>query len=62
MFTPPERRVCGLFIEAEKVKLTRNLTLNLRWRCNVWSVRQWSFGKPALTKSPQRFVRRKVVT
>jgi hypothetical protein len=49
----PERRVCGLFIEAEKEKLTRNLTLNLRCRSNVWSVRQWSLGKPTLTKSPE---------
>jgi len=37
MFTPPERRVCGLFIGAEKVKLTWNLTLNLRCHRNVWS-------------------------
>jgi hypothetical protein len=42
-----------MFIEAEKVKLTRNLTLNLRCRCNVWSVRQWSSESPALTKSPE---------
>ena len=28
--TLPERRVCGLFIEAEKKPLTINLTLNLR--------------------------------
>jgi hypothetical protein len=33
-------------IEAEKEKLTRYLTLNLRCRCNVWSVRQWSLGRP----------------
>ena len=42
-----------MFIEAEKRKLTWNLTLNLRCPGNVWSVRQWSFGKPALTKSPK---------
>ena len=37
MFTPPERRVCGMFMKAEKVKLIWNLTLNLRCHCNVWS-------------------------
>jgi hypothetical protein len=42
-----------MFIEAEKEKLTRkpNLTpkgfgANLRCQSNVWSVRQWSYGKP----------------
>jgi len=33
-------------IEAEKEKLTKNLTSNLRCHRNDWSVRQWSFGKP----------------
>ncbi len=42
-----------MFIEAEKQKSTNNLTLNLRCRRNVWSVRQWSFvGRFVLTKSP----------
>ncbi|SPE61399.1 hypothetical protein SBV1_690028 [Verrucomicrobia bacterium] len=35
-----------VFIEAEKEKLTKNLTLNLRCHRNVWSVRQWSLGSP----------------
>jgi len=42
-----------MFIKAEKEKLTNNLTLNLRCHRNVWSVRQWSFGKPALTRPLQ---------
>jgi len=41
-----------MFMKAEKVKLTWNLTLNLRCQSNVWSVRQWSSVSPALTKSP----------
>jgi hypothetical protein len=43
-----------MFIEAEKKKLTWNLTLNLRCPGNVWSVRQWSSEGPALTKSPPK--------
>ncbi len=30
ILTLPERRVCGLFIEAEKKQSTNNLTFNLR--------------------------------
>lgn len=52
---PAER----VFIKAEKEKLTRNLTLNLRCQSNVWSVRQWSLGKLLLTKPP-RFTERKL--
>ena len=33
-------------IKAEKEKLTKNLTSNLRCHRNDWTVRQWSFGKP----------------
>ena len=31
-----------MFIEAEKRKSIRYLTLNLRCHCNDWFVRQWS--------------------
>ena len=43
IFTPCPDTAKRLFIEAEKRKLTRNLTFNLRCHRNVWSVRQWSF-------------------
>jgi hypothetical protein len=42
-----------MFIKAEKEKLTKNLTLYLRCHRNVWSVRQWSLGRPrAVQVSP----------
>jgi hypothetical protein len=41
----PERRVCGCFIEAEKRKLTQNLTFNLCCQATRYSVRQWSLRK-----------------
>ncbi len=45
-----------MFIEAEKEKLTNNLTLNLRCHRNVWSVRQWSFGRPRARPSLPQFI------
>ncbi len=48
-------------IEAEKEKLTENLTFNLRCHRNDWSVRQWSFGKPRADQVSRRFVRSKLV-
>src|SRR3989441_8200448 len=45
-----------MFIEAEKEKLTRNLTLNLRCPSNVWSVRQWSLGKLCADQVSRKFV------
>ena len=50
-----------MFIEAEKEKLTKNLTFNLRCHRNVWSVRQWSLGKPRADQVSRRFVGRKLV-
>jgi hypothetical protein len=48
-------------IEAEKVKLTKNLTFNLRCHRNVWSVRQWSLGKPRADQVSPKLVGRKLV-
>jgi hypothetical protein len=48
-------------IEAEKEKLTENLTFNLRCHRNDWSVRQWSFGKPRADQVSRKFIRSKLV-
>ncbi len=48
-------------IEAEKEKLTKNLTFNLRCRRNDWSVRQWSLGKPCADQVSRRIIASKLV-
>jgi hypothetical protein len=48
-------------IEAEKEKLTENLTFNLRCHRNDWSVRQWSFGRPRADQDSRKFIRSKLV-
>ncbi len=48
-------------IEAEKEKLTQNLTFNLCCHRNDWSVRQWSLGKPRADQVSHRFVGTKLV-
>jgi hypothetical protein len=48
-------------IEAEKEKLTKNLTSNLRCHRNDWIVRQWSFGKPCAVQVSRKFTASKLV-
>jgi hypothetical protein len=47
--------------EAEKLKLTKNLTFNLRCRRNDWSVRQWSLGKPRADQVSRSIIPSKLV-
>jgi hypothetical protein len=48
-------------IKAEKEKLTKNLTSNLRCHRNDWTVRQWSFGKRRADQVSRKLTASKLV-